>query len=230
MKKREYFTSFDCENDIKVDVCKFDCGDFDLIWDFYQSEIAKLSNKADFYPYKQSEIKSILDDGGVFIGGFVGEKLVSLCAIDFDEEYQVGVKEANADFPSFPFADGLLEFSGLFVAESFRGLKISQKMTEILLEIKNEVRPSYRLFAVVLESNIPSMKNFFSHGFKLFGWWKMNEEFKFVYLISPTKEDQTLQKSTEKVRLDNLVENLKKGKVFVDVEDGEFLAKRSFAK
>ncbi len=220
---REYFTSFICGNNIKVQVAKLAKSDFDLVCEFYNREIAKLENKADFYPYKDSEIKSILDGGGVFVGGFDGGELVTLCAIDYDEDYQVGVKKANADFPSFPFEEGLLEFSGLFVCEKLRGNGISQKMTEILLQIKDEVRPNHRLFAVVLESNIPSMKNFFSHGFKLFGWWQMDAEFKFVYLISPKKEDVVLQKPTAKVSLENLVQNLKKGVVFGEVgSDGKF--------
>ncbi len=221
----EFFTSFACKNGEEVNVCKFAKNDFDIIWNFYEKEIAMLENKADFYPYKESEIKSILAGGGVFIGGFMGEKLVSLCAIDFDEEYQVGIKKANENFPNFPFCDGLLEFSGLFVAKEKRGLGMSEKMTDILIEIKRDTKPNNRLFAVVLQSNIPSMKNFFAHGFKLFGWWQMDSEFVFVYLISPNGEEIEKEKSeSEIIPFEELSNKLRCGYIVESVKrNGDFI-------
>lgn len=224
-KENRKFTSFCCANGKTIDVCRLGMADFASVLAFYECELAKLENPADFYPYKNSEIESILSGGGIFIGGYEKGKLCALCAIDFDKGYQEGVKKANADFPSFPFESDLLEFSGLFVAREFRNLGIAVKMTAILLDIAKVEVVDSRLFAVVLESNIASMKNFFAHGFKLFGWWKMDEEFKFVYLISPQNQAATIiEKPLEKIPLANLLEKLEKGYVFSDVtKECEFL-------
>ncbi len=222
--KRKLINEFDLADKRKVEVFSLTIEDFELVWGFYESEISKLSNKADFYPYKESEIKSILSGGGVFLGGFICGELAGLCAIDFDREYQVGIKKANENFPSFPFDDDILEFSGLFVGEKFRKLGISGKMSDILLKVASEVRPHSRLFAVVLESNIPSMKNFFSKGFKLYGWWQMDDEYKFVYLISPKKDEKNHPQTKNGVNVKNIVAALKGGSVFCSVdEEGRFL-------
>ncbi|MFI3165111.1 MAG: hypothetical protein R3Y45_02425 [Bacillota bacterium] len=222
--KRKLISTFETVDNQKVEVFSLVTEDFDLVFGFYESEIARLANKADFYPYKDSEIKSILSGGGVFLGGFIGGELCGLCAIDFDSEYQVGVKKVNENFPSFPFEDDILEFSGLFVAEKFRKLGISSKMSDVLLQVAGEVRKNSRLFAVVLESNIPSMKNFFSKGFKLYGWWQMNEEYKFVYLISQKAGEKSGASGTERVNVENIVEALKCGSVFCGVDGkGRFL-------
>ncbi len=223
--KRKLIKSFLSRDAKNVDVYSLTSEDFQLVWDFYNRERALLANKADFYPYKESEIKSILAGGGVFLGGFIAGELAALCAIDFDSEYQVGIKKANENFPSFPFEDDILEFSGLFVAKEYRKLGIAEKMSDALLEIAKVVRGNSRLFAVVLESNVASMKNFFAKGFKLYGWWQMDSEYKFVYLISPKPNEAKKEKTAcEKVNVKEIVDRLKKGCVFVGVdENGELL-------
>lgn len=235
MKKLNSCRSFIAADGREIILYTLEGEDFELVKSFYSREIEKLENKADFYPYKDSEIYSILNGGGIFLGGFHAGELVGLCAIDFDCSYQLSVKKANENFAAFPLFDDLLEFSGLFVASGYRKIQIAEKMSEILLEEGRRKKPNSRFFSVVLEDNVASLKNFFAMGFSLCGFWQMDETFKFVYLISPKTEDfegvatekiyKRNRDAANKISVDfsEVKEYLAKGYEFFGVENGKVI-------
>ena len=214
----DLITQFEDNKKRKIEVYQLDMSSFSLLKNFYQNEIDKLQDKADFYPYKDSEIENILKGEGVFAGAFHNSQLIAVAAVDFDSGYQKEIKKVNCKYPNFPQETVLLEFSGLFVESQYRKAKIAENLVDILVDYVNIEEA--RLFATIQISNVGSLKTFFSYGFSLYGCYKMDDTFTFVYLIHQGKSEKY---NLEKVARNNLEQKLLEGYVFVDFKCDHFL-------
>lgn len=168
-------------NGKKIEFFKMGLSDFNLIKNFYSEQIDLLEEKKFFYPFKDSEIKSILsEDGGVFIGAFFCEELVGLSAIDFDKDYSLRLKKIIRKF--YPIDDYIIhEYSGVVVKKEFRGMRIAKMLYNVLLDFVKDTK--CYLCAVIHIENLKSLNNFFTLGFKMVSIYKLDDMFKFAYLV-----------------------------------------------
>ena len=150
--------------------------DFDLVYGFLEGERDKLADKLFFLNYTPEELRGVLEHGTMF-GAFEGERLISTCAVDRDEEYGEALREICGGAQGRRF----FEFSGIMTAENRRGKGVSATLCrDVIAYAKRELSPC-TLCAVVQYNNEPSLNNLKAMGFSAVAK-KACGEYDFVYL------------------------------------------------
>ena len=160
----------------RFEVKELGSSDFDLVYGFLEGERDKLADKLFFLNYTPEELRGVLEHGTMF-GAFEGERLISTCAVDRDEEYGEALREICGGAQGRRF----FEFSGIMTAEDRRGKGVSATLCrDVIAYAKRELSPC-TLCAVVQYNNEPSLNNLKAMGFSAVAK-KACGEYDFVYL------------------------------------------------
>ncbi|MDD4839957.1 MAG: GNAT family N-acetyltransferase [Clostridia bacterium] len=174
------------ENSNCIETRRLNSDDFDLTKKFFDDEVEKLADKKFFLKYTDDELKSILNGNGFFCGGFIDEKLVATCAVDFDDNYGKILKNAvfssenelNDEFKDLQF----YEYSGIFVADGYRKMGLANRVcSEVLEYAKNHLSPCV-LCSLVQFDNIASQSNLKKLDFH-WAYRKAYKEYLFDYFL-----------------------------------------------
>lgn len=163
-----------------MEIRKLDITDYNNVLAFYKTQIEFLERKDFFYPYQDSDIKNILDNGGIMLGAFDTDKLIGLSAVDYDKSYSVTLKGLVNTF--YPFADRktqVCEYSGVMTDINYRKKGIAAELYKQLL---SNIKKHICLCAVVQLENQASLTFFFKRGFRLV-FVKHDHQIDFGYLI-----------------------------------------------
>lgn len=153
--------------------------DYSLAYSFYERGIDGLSDKKFFLNYTPAELEGVLKNG-YMLGEFDGEKLIGLCAVDFDKEYGNGLAKICEDESGRQY----YELSGVMTDEDYRGRGISHLLVAQVIDYARTCLTPCVLCAVVQFDNIPSLENLKKFGFEEKGGQKVAEyDFKYLTLF-----------------------------------------------
>ena len=160
-------------------LCKMQESDFVFVKTFLDTQRSKLEHIEYFYPYKDEELRSVLQNG-CFWGLVDKDRLIATFAIDFDEEYATTLANLINSFNDIG-VERAYESSGLMVDEDYRGQGIAKYMMNLAcLEAQKR---GVAICGVVHTQNVASMSTFFSLGFEMRATWHMSEGYDFIYLL-----------------------------------------------
>lgn len=163
-----------------MEIRKLDVRDYNNVLAFYKTQIELLERKDFFYPYQDSDIKNILNNGGIMLGAFDSGKLIGLSAVDFDQSYSEILKNLVNTF--YTFADEktqVCEYSGVMTDINYRKKGIAARLYEQLI---SNIKKPICLCAVVQLENQASLTFFFNRGFRLV-FTRRDYQIDFGYLI-----------------------------------------------
>ena len=196
--------------------------DYEKVFDFYNAQIEALERKEFFYPYVNSDLKNLLDFGGIMLGAFDDGKLIGLSAIDYDQTYS-GILKRLVNSYYFHVEDDIpvFEYSGVMTDKNYRKLGIASMLYQSLLKI---AKKNICLCAVVQLENQASLTFFFKRDFRLV-CVKKDFGIDFGYLIKFTdRKMQVLESSSQYINcLDYSAYDklLKQGFVGIEFEDNK---------
>ena len=161
-------------------LCQMQGADFFAVKSFLDTQRDMLERIEFFYPYKDGELKSTLENG-VFFGLLDGDRIIATFAIDTDEEYAQDIAKIINTCSGESVVERAYESSGLMVDADYRGQGIASYL------MRTAVAQAYKMgldiCGVVHTHNSRSMATFFSQAFELRGVWHMSEGYDFVYLL-----------------------------------------------
>lgn len=152
---------------------------------------SKCENNAD------NNVDDNVDSNGYFLGGYFGEKLLALCAVDFDKDYGDQLRadvlsdqnpvltqhivDINAEFGELE-AKQFYEFSGVFVADGYRKIGLANKVCGSVREWAKQNLSPCVLCSLVQRGNEASAHNLKKLGFK-FVCSKALDDYLFDYFV-----------------------------------------------
>ena len=176
-----------------MQIKKLDITDYKNVLAFYKTQIDFLERKEFFYPYQDSDLNNLLNNGGIMLGAFDNGNIIGLSAVDYDQNYSKILKELVNTF--FPYADkdtAVCEYSGVMTHKDYRNKGVAAKLYEQLLTV---IKKDIVLCAVVQLENQASLSFFFKRGFRLV-YVKRDFEIDFGYLIKYLDKELETQENT----------------------------------
>lgn len=162
-------------------LCKAELSDYGKVFAFLDGCRNRLEKIEFFYPYKEEELKSVLDKG-YFMCAVEGGEIVATCAVDLDEEYARQLADVIKKGSGGREDVGLAyEASGLMVREDRRGAGLASYMLAKAAEFAEGKK--INLCGVVHYLNKASIATFFGRKFLLSAIFEPIDGYKFVYLL-----------------------------------------------
>lgn len=162
-------------------LCRADLSDYGKVFAFLDGCRNRLDRIEFFYPYKEEELKAVLDKG-CFMCATDGDEIVATCAVDLDEEYARQLAEVIKKGSGGKEDPGLAyEASGLMVREDHRGAGLASYMLDKAVEFADSKK--INLCGVVHYLNKASIATFFGRKFLLSTIFEPINGYKFVYLL-----------------------------------------------
>lgn len=193
--------------------------DFSLAKAFLDQERNKLDKIEFFYPYKDEELMSVLDNG-YFIALFDNEKIIATFALDEDEKYAKQLGDIVQECRGNNDIDKAYEMSGFMVAQEYRGEGIGTFMMSKIVDRVNML--GCFGCGVVHLDNVASMNAFLKYGYYLNAVKRMSSEYEFGYFINNKDLQIIMGEEKEEVELrnvDNHLKCLKKGLLGVKINN-----------
>lgn len=169
-------------DDLKIN--ELDSAYFDLVKNFYYNELNKMFSIKDFYMSDEKKLNSILRGNGIFLGGFIEEKLVALCALDTNSEDCENLQESLCKSLENKIEDNesetqklkskleflqnkkFVEFLGLFVADGFRDAGLATELSKKMIDLAKEKMKGKLLLTTVKDKNKKAINLLNSVGFE----------------------------------------------------------------
>lgn len=173
----------DIKND-KLDglrLCRAELCDYGKVFAFLDDCRNALEKIEFFYPYKEEELKEVLDKG-YFMCVVNDDEIVASCAVDADEGYAKQLAEVIVNGSGGKVkVEKAYEASGLMVREDYRGAGLASYLLSEAVAYADEHKID--LCGVVFYTNKASIATFFGRKFLLSAIFEPIDGYKFVYLL-----------------------------------------------
>lgn len=209
-----------------ITVCRLQEDSYDDVRIFYNDYIACLTNKADFLPYTDSELRLIVSHiGGYFLAAMHGGVIVALSAIDYDKAYGDHIRDVIKNNIAIPSEYSIYEYSGAMVATDYRKAGIAGSMLSILIDHAVAALGSCYLCGIIQITNYNNLKNVFNHGFTLHYIDVMDSVYQLGYTLLPiniTIESCSGDIVIKECNIERQVELLKEY-IGVDIDNNKYI-------